>query len=135
MHYFIHIVTDTERIPDPDGEAFVDLDAARVEASQSARDLMALELMAGRPVPFGWQVQIADPNGAVVLTIPFAGLVFGTGEASRTFAPVTGPAVMERAKAIYAKARRTQHEINDGLHELRSQVGTLAQLTAALRSR
>jgi hypothetical protein len=26
MRHFIHIVTDTEQIPDPDGEAFPDLD-------------------------------------------------------------------------------------------------------------
>ena len=60
MRYFIHIITNKERLVDPDGSEFADLEAARAEVSQSARDLMAEELRGGRSVPFGWQVQVAD---------------------------------------------------------------------------
>src|SRR5262247_3604182 len=76
MRYFIHIVTEKERLVDHDGGEFTDLSSARVEASQSARDLMAEELRCGRPVPFSWQVQVADTDGNVLLTLPFARLVF-----------------------------------------------------------
>ena len=44
MRYFIHIVTDLERLVDPDGAEFPDLATARAEARQSARDLMAEDL-------------------------------------------------------------------------------------------
>src|SRR5262245_66037084 len=90
MHYFLHIVTDNERIVDPDGAEFLSLEAARLEASQSARDLMASELIAGRTVPFGWRVQIADKDETIVLTIPFATLVFGSGDPHREVGRASG---------------------------------------------
>ena len=90
MRYFIHILTDSERIADPEGAEFSSLDAARLEATQSARDLMAGELMAGRTVPLGWRVQIADKYETILLTVPFATLVFADGD-SYTHAP--GPHV------------------------------------------
>jgi hypothetical protein len=76
MRYFIHIVSDTERIEDPEGAEFVDVEAATSEAVQSARDLMARELMEGRPVPLGWRVEVAAGDGTVVLAVPFAQLAF-----------------------------------------------------------
>jgi hypothetical protein len=48
-----------------------------VEANQSARDLMAEELRRGRPVPISWKAQLADDDGKILLTLPFARLVFG----------------------------------------------------------
>jgi len=133
MHYFIHIMTDSERIQDPEGQEFADLEAARAEASQSARDLMAGELTAGRPVPFGWQAQIADRDGAVVMTIAFAALVFGDDH-PRQFRAVTEGNAVERAKAITAKAMRINRELGHGLGQLWSQVRTLARINASLGS-
>ena len=46
---FIHILTDDERIRDPDGQECADLEAAKAEARQSARALMAEKLQAGPP--------------------------------------------------------------------------------------
>jgi hypothetical protein len=138
MRCFIHILTDKERIVDPDGSEFADLASARDEASQSARDLMAEELRCGRAVPFAWQVQVADEEGAVLLTLPFARLVFSEVVAaqltsmSRPTKPEAHIALIERAKATFAHARRTNSEIEDSLIELRSQLRTLGKYNSAL---
>src|SRR5215831_3085293 len=100
MRCCIHIVTDSERIVDPDGEEFANIEAARLEACQSARDLMAGELVGGRPVPLRWQAQIASTDGTILLTVPFASLAFSDNEAFakvlQSLPRVTDPAVMER---------------------------------------
>src|SRR5262249_46297426 len=119
MRYFIHIITDKERLIDPDGGEFTDLESARAEASQSARDLMAEELRCGRPVPFTWRTQVADCDGKVLLTLPFARLVFSELIAAQLTVRPTSPeahlALLERAKATFARARTTNAEIKDGL--------------------
>jgi len=60
MHRYLHIVTDIERLVDPDGQCFDTLASAVEEARQCARDLMAEELRQGRPLPLNWRVQVAD---------------------------------------------------------------------------
>src|SRR5262245_62057687 len=121
MRYFIHIVTDQERLIDPDGGQFTDLASARDEATQSARALIAEELRCGRPVPFAWRAQVADGEGNVLLTLPFAQLVFSeviAAQLSRVERPTTPEAhlaLIDRAKATFARARNTNAEIRDGL--------------------
>jgi hypothetical protein len=133
MRYFIHIVTDTERLIDPDGGEFADLASARVEATQSARDLMAEELLCGRAVPLAWKAQVADDDGNVLLTLPFARLILNGTIAkqqlgvSRPTSPEGHLAVIERAKASFARARSTNAEIRDGIIELRIQLLRLTQ--------
>src|SRR5262245_27015857 len=138
MRYFIHIVTAQERLMYPDGSEFADLASARAEATQSARDLMAEELRCGRPVPFAWQAQVADEAGNVLLTLPFASLVFSDVMAvqlsriSRPTSPAAHLALIERAKVTFARARSTNAEIKDGLAELRNQLRRLARYNSAL---
>src|SRR5262245_46883015 len=138
MHYFIHIVTDHERIVDPEGADFPDLASARAEAMQSARDLMAAELRDGRPVPFGWRAQVADEDGTVVLTVPFSRLVFSeeiAGDLVRITRPKSSEVdllLIERAKATFARARKSHADIRNGLNELRTQVRQLARYATAL---
>ena len=141
MRYFIHIVTDQERIVDPEGAEFSDLATARTEAGQSARDLMAEELRSGRSVPFGWRAQLADEEGTILATLPFAELVFGEGipnqmlRTTRTTSPEMHMALIERAKVTFARARANHSEIRTGLDELRTQLRRLAQYTGALGHR
>lgn len=136
MRYFIHIITAKERLVDHDGSDFTDLASARAEASQSARDLMAEELRCGRPVPFAWQVQVADTEGNVLITVPFSSLVFGElmatqlAGSSRPITPAAHLALIERAKVTFAGARRTNAEIKNGLIELRNQLRTLARYSS-----
>jgi hypothetical protein len=134
MHYFIHVVTDQERIIDPEGAAFPDLNAAKNEAIQSARDLMAEELRCGRPVPLGWRVQIANDDGAIVHVIDFMSIMFGKTGESRPRELVFDVKLVERAKATFARVRRNHSEINDGLMRLKGQLRTLASFNAALSS-
>jgi hypothetical protein len=134
MHYFLHIVTDTERIIDPEGQAFAGLAAAREEAGQNARDLMAEELRCGRPVPWGWRVQIADQSGTVVHVIRFASLLF---EGHKSMRPgmeglVHEATLIARAKAIFARVRKSQSELNVSLTQLKAQLRTLAEFNAAI---
>src|SRR5262245_35941923 len=134
MHYFFHLITEAERIVDPDGAEFLSLEAARLEANQTARDLMAGELIAGRTVPFGWRMQIADKDGTIILTIPFAALVVGPGGprgSGSAFAPVTDACVIERAKATMLRAQKSRVEIKEGLSHLWAQLRTLAKMNAA----
>ena len=132
MRYFIYIITDQERLVDPDGCEFTDLESARAEANQSARDLMAEELRRGRPVPISWKAQLADDDGKILLTLPFARLVFGelvAAQLSKTVRPISPQAhraLIERAKATFAHAKSTNAEIRDGLIELRNQVRRLS---------
>jgi hypothetical protein len=141
MRCFIHIVTDRERIVDPEGAEFSDLAMARTEACQSARDLMAEELRCGRPVPLAWRAQVADEAGIILATLPFAELVFGEGvstqmlRTSGTTSPEMHLALIERAKVTFARARRSHSEIRTGLDELRAQLRRLAQYTGALGHR
>jgi hypothetical protein len=138
MRYFFHVVTDKERLVDPDGGEFTDLASARAEASQSARDLMAEELRCGRQVPFDWQVQVADDEGTILLALPFARLVFSEviaaqlSKAARPTSPEAHLALIERARTTFARARTTNAEIKDGLVELRNQLRRLAQYSSAL---
>jgi hypothetical protein len=138
MRYFIHVVTDQERIVDPEGAEFPDLTSARTEAVQSARDLMAEELRCGRPIPFGWRAQVADADGKVVLTLPFSQLVFGEqfaaelSRVSRPRSPEVDLLLIERARATFARARKSHADIRDGLNQLRAQVRQLARYTTAL---
>jgi hypothetical protein len=134
MHCFIHIVTDEQRIVDPEGEEFADLEAARLGASQSARDLMANELVAGRPVPFGWRVQVADLDGTVLLTIPFASLAFGqtVGMEGWKFPRVAGPEVLGRARATMLKAHHANGDVLRSIGELWSHLRTLSDVNATL---
>jgi hypothetical protein len=134
MHYFLHIVTDAERIIDPEGQAFADLAAAGEEASQNARDLMAEELRCGRPVPWGWRVQIADQSGAIVQVIRFASLLFEGHKSMRPGADglVHDATLIARAKAIFARVRKSQSELNVTVTQLKAQLRTLAEFNAAI---
>jgi hypothetical protein len=52
-------------IPDDEGSEFADLNAARVEARASARDLAVDDLRCGEPVR-PWRIEIADDAGMVL---------------------------------------------------------------------
>ena len=141
MRYFIHIVTDRERLVDHEGAEFPNLGRARAEACQSARDLMAEELRCGRPLPLRWRAQLADEADLILLTLHFAELVFADGvpdqllRTAHTTTPQMHMALIERAKVTFARARRSHSEIKTGLDELRSHLRTLAQYTGAVGQR
>jgi len=134
MHRYLHIVTDTERFVDPEGQEFDDLPSAIEEAHQCARDLMAEELRKGCPLPLGWRVQVADGAGTILSTFKFAEIVFGAeSPAVPAIRPVLDPDLVNRAKATFFKARQSQKELKDGLEALWGNVRALSKLNASMR--
>jgi len=131
MRSFLHIITDLERLPDPDGGDFGDLEEAVREAEQSARDLMADELRAGRPLPLGWRVQIVDEDGAVRATVKFADLL-GSAARPNGSAPIFDPDLVERAKATFMRARRGHDALQETLRRLRQNVRALSALNEGI---
>jgi len=133
MHRYLHIVTETERILDPEGQEFDDLPSAISEACQCARDLMAEELRKGRPLLLGWRVQVADATGTIYATFKFAEIVFGADwPVVPAISPVLDPDLVNRAKVTFFKARQSQIELKDGLHALWDNVRALSKLNASV---
>jgi hypothetical protein len=128
MQYFIHILTDTERIADPDGGEFPDLEAARAEACQSA---LANELMAGRALSLAWRAQIVDHNDNVILTLPFDRIVGGHDILRRPPSRSHSEAVV-RAKAIAERANKSQGEIRGGFEQVWTQLRILGRINIEL---
>jgi hypothetical protein len=72
--YYIHIYDDTAMM-DGDGFDLRDLAAAKHEAIQGARSIMAENLVAGRPLKLFHRIEIADERGEVLAVIAFRDLV------------------------------------------------------------
>jgi hypothetical protein len=132
---FIHILTDDERIIDPDGQECATIEAARAEARQSARDLMAQELQAGRPPPIGWHVQIADARGAVLDTISFGALAFGNDPAIAPVYSLATRQLIEQVRYTIHKGRERRTGIRQTIAEAHQNLRTLARLNEALSRR
>src|SRR5262245_54171954 len=134
MRYYFHILTDRERLRDPDGEEFSSLDAAREEATQSARDLIAEKLRCGQAVPSRWRIQIALKDETIVETVPFASLLLGHEASPPPRTQVRGRnhrEVIARAQATFTRAQNATVEIGSHLTELMDNLETLSQLNEA----
>src|SRR5438128_1456338 len=70
MQLFLDILNGSQVLEDPDGQDFLDLDAAITEAAASARDLVAYGLMQNQDVS-GRSFLIRDENEQTVATVPF----------------------------------------------------------------
>lgn len=72
--YFFHIHDSDEIILDEEGSVLPDVEAARAEAIQSARDILAEHVRLGDLID-GRRFEVADESGKVLFVMPFAGLV------------------------------------------------------------
>jgi hypothetical protein len=63
--YRFHVRTDADLVPDAEGLELPDLSAALREALRSAR-----EFRSEANAPCSMHFEIADPSGAIVLTVP-----------------------------------------------------------------
>ena len=70
QHFFLDVRDGRAVLQDPDGQDFLDLDAAITEAAASARDLVAYGLMQNRDVSSRFFL-IRDENEQTVATVPF----------------------------------------------------------------
>jgi hypothetical protein len=68
--YYFHVREGSRVAEDPDGGAFIDLEAARDEALATAREMLAERLKAGRVLD-GQQIDICDEAGETLATLRF----------------------------------------------------------------
>jgi hypothetical protein len=71
-HYYFHLRTDGNLVRDEDGEDLQNLETARYEAIEAAREIMSEEVLKGKAPSNGRQFEIADEAGETVLTLRFA---------------------------------------------------------------
>jgi hypothetical protein len=72
--YYFHLKDGDEIVPDEDGTELPDVSAATREALQSARELLADAIKAGKPKVYEAYV-IADDTGQTVQVLPFVALL------------------------------------------------------------
>ena len=70
QHLFLDVLTGGQVLEDPDGQDFLDLDAAITEAAASARDLVAYGITQNQDVS-GRSFLIRDEDEQTVATVPF----------------------------------------------------------------
>lgn len=74
--FFFHIRDGDELIEDPDGTVLPDLEAARLEAIEGARAVLAAKVLAGKVID-GQKFEITDESGNVLELMPFkSALIF-----------------------------------------------------------
>jgi hypothetical protein len=133
MRYYFHILTDRERLRDPDGEDFPTIAEACEEATQSARDIIAEELRCGRAVPSRWSIQITQEDDTVLQTIPFVRLLIDDDTDQPHFSRSHDPGGSARPGATRLRARATTAQIIRLLAKLKENVDVLAHLNEDLK--
>jgi hypothetical protein len=69
--FFFNVHHDGRETRDPEGEVMTDLNAARQEATQAARDLAAELIGNGDPLDLSGHIEIADEDGKTLLNVAF----------------------------------------------------------------
>jgi len=69
--FFLHVRDGDRLIRDPDGSVFHDLEAARREAIESARELMASGIVDRGRIGIERSMLICDASGTALLVVPF----------------------------------------------------------------
>jgi len=69
--YFMHLRDSNGLILDPDGSCLSNLEAARNEAIQSARQLMVDSIVTEGRVGIYRSIEVCDAKGARLLVVPF----------------------------------------------------------------
>lgn len=75
MPRFYLTVCNDVRATDDEGEEQPDLEAAKESAIQGARELIAAEILAGRPLSQRHRIEITDGDGTLLHTVRFADAV------------------------------------------------------------
>jgi len=69
--YFLHVRDADRLLRDPDGIHLHDVEAARVEAIQSARELMADSIVRDGHIGIERSIVVGNDMGATLLVVPF----------------------------------------------------------------
>jgi hypothetical protein len=70
--YYRHIRQGDQLIHDTDGVELADLDAARADALEGIRDILAEAIKRGNDVPIDDAIVITNKAGRELMTIPFS---------------------------------------------------------------
>jgi hypothetical protein len=81
--FFIHLVDGPTSVMDEEGYEFADIEDARREAVESARDLMASNLRDGKPLGLHRSFRIMDDSGALLDEVTFDDAVPRTADEQR----------------------------------------------------
>lgn len=121
MLFFIHILTDLERLTDHQGDEYLDLREATAEAHAAIRAIIAEALLGGGAPPLHWSAQITDEAGSVVATVPFATAFAEATNSQRTRGSDSAHHWLriERARAAIAQSRRNHAQIVKCIDSLR----------------
>jgi hypothetical protein len=68
---FLHLRNGTDHTLDPEGKDYANLDEARHEAIESARELVSQSALSGKALQLGSAFEITDDAGIVVTTVCF----------------------------------------------------------------
>ena len=71
MMFFLHVRDGDAVFRDEAGSEFANLDAARIEALECARELMSQGILNGGRLGIERMFEIADGTGCTLLTVPF----------------------------------------------------------------
>jgi hypothetical protein len=70
--YFLHVRDRDELVRDLEGFYLSNLEAARIEAIQSARELMVDSIVTEGHVGIARSIEVCDETGAPLLVVPFS---------------------------------------------------------------
>jgi hypothetical protein len=125
MHLFIHICNGPQLMRDPEGAEFASVDAAVAEATQSARDLIAQELTAGREVPSNWQALVATGDGTIIEAVPFSTIAAAPANGVHSLVADAPRKRSSEFAALYANAQRIAEQSRSTTAEMRSLFGDI----------
>ena len=138
MQFYLHVVTHQERLVDHEGVDFEDISQAILNAKQSARDIMAEELLSGGTPALNWCIQIADTEGRILHTVRFSELLLLDRSVDLSLGfdhRCENSSTIERARQTFARARKSTREVDVSLLELRMHVRILSESVARLSNR
>jgi hypothetical protein len=69
--YFFHVTSATCAVHDPEGSELADLEAARLEAIENARDAMSRAILRGHDISRRMAIDICDEEGVSLLRVPY----------------------------------------------------------------
>jgi uncharacterized protein DUF6894 len=69
--YYLHITDGAALLRDPEGSNLPNLEAARKEAIEGARQLISQAVLTGSPLQMQRAFQIDDADGRTLLSVPF----------------------------------------------------------------
>lgn len=125
MRFFIHTITDEDRVVDEEGACFANPVAALREAERGAREIMAAEILAGRPLPLDWIAEVMAEDNVVVGRITFLDFVRPSPRRSALAEPTA------LAKNMISRSDHSNRRLEEGLTLLSRQLNTLSQGEAA----